>query len=199
VSIPRVLWALALAATTVVGALATLSALSPERAVATTFAMGAVGAVLGYAWSKDLPDVNHPVLVGAAVFGWPPLVIPGLVHSLGVWALAVAGVLLLASPYVLGIVARALHRTARRLESSDVERAALADEDDALRRQWLGSTALLETASTDEDRLVVVQVRAQILDELSERWGGQLPGYVWESLHDRTEHGEHKPGAEQER
>ncbi len=197
-SVHRVVWALAVAATTLVGALATMGSMSQERAVATTLTTSAVGATLGYALSKDLPG-RHPVLAGAALFGWPTLVMPGLVHLLGPWALAVAGVLLVASPYVVGFIARGLHRTARQLESSDVEWAALADEDEPLRRQWLASTALLETVTTDEDRLVVVQARSQILDDLSERWGAQLPDYVWASLHGRADNGGQKPGAEQER
>jgi hypothetical protein len=169
-----------------------------QEAVAISFAAAVLGATLGYAWSKELA-VGHPVLGGAGLFVFPALVMPGLDHLLGPWAWVVAGGLVVTSPPVVGLVARGLHRTARRLESPGIERAALADEDNALRRRWMGSTALLESALTDEDRLVAVEVRGQILDALAERWGDHLPGYVWASLHGRADDGGPKPGAEQER
>lgn len=192
----RAVWRIILAATTLVGALATLASTPQEQVVATTLTTAAVGAVLGYAVLMDTP-VRHHVLTGAALFGWPALVLPGLVDLLGPWAWVVTGVLVVASPYVVGFTAHGLHRRARQDESSDVARAALADVDEALRRQWLSSTALLETATTAEDRLAVVQARSQILDDLAERWGAGLPAYVWASLH--TDNARQEPGAGRER
>ena len=92
-------------------------------------------------------------------------------------------VLLMMSSYAFGLVVPGLRQATRRLGSSDIERAALANEDEALRLQWLASTALLETGTTDKERLDVVHVRSQILDDLAERWGAQLPDYGWASLH----------------
>jgi hypothetical protein len=182
----------------VIGAVSTMGTMRRQEALAISFAAAVLGATLGCAWSKEL-SVGHPVLEGAGLFAFPALVMPGLDHLLGPWAWVVAGGLVVTSPAVGGLVARGLHRTARRLDLSDIELAALADEDDALRRQWLGSTALLETALTDEDRLVAVEVRGQILDALAKRWGDHLPGYVWASVHGRFDDGGPKPGAEQER
>jgi len=52
---------------------------------------------------------------------------------------------------------------------------------DELERAWLASTDELARAGSASFRLQVIEVRAQVLDEIIERTGGTVPGYVWDA------------------
>ncbi|MGD9960136.1 hypothetical protein [Nocardioides sp.] len=176
----RSLWLCAFAVVTVVGAAATVASMSLLGTLITTLTMGVFGAALGYALGQDLPG-RGLIQKGAVIFGWPVLVLPGLAPLLGPWLLAVIGGLIVTSPDAIRAAYRVLGR--RRTASSELHHAAEADTEDALRLQWAASSAQLEGARTDRDRLLVIEVRSQILDDLTERYGAHLPDYVWTSLH----------------
>ena len=118
---------------------------------------------------------------------------PGLVLFLGPAAWVLLGALLLASPYVIAIVRRLV---AKRLRPTDIESVGLASPDVSRRLQWVESTRQLHSASSDEDRLLVVELRAHILDDLVDRYGAELPVYVWTELHDSggPDHAPGRPG-----
>ena len=110
----------------------------------------------------DLEHVKHPVLKGAALAVVPTLV-PGLSQVAGPAGTATAAVVALASPW---LVSRVLRSVQPWLLPSRLVQAGMADEDEALRRQWAESTRQLRRAGTVADRLVVVQVRRLVHDPL---------------------------------
>ena len=174
-------WRLVVAAMVLTAVAGTVVAMRLDLILAIVFTMVLFGGVMGYAFKDDLPEVRHPVLGAAALFTAPALY-PGLSQFLGAAAAAVVAVLVLTSPFV---VARAGKRLRPRLLPPQVELAALAGPDEALRRQWTESTRQLDRAATLQDQLLIVRIREQILDDVVDRTGGQLPDYVWETRNGR--------------
>lgn len=172
----RTLWRRVAAGTVGFGVLGAAGAMSLAEIVGVVVFLGVWGGALGYALSSELKRFRHPVPSGAGLAIGAALVLRGLAHLLGPLALAVVAALLLTSPYVVGLVVGWLRP---RISPTDVVRAGSAAPDVALERQWVMSTALLEDASTDEERLLAIQTRAEILDDLTQRGGGRLPDYVW--------------------
>jgi len=105
-----------------------------------------------------------------------------LSQVLGPAAVGVVAALVLTSPAVTSHMERRLRG---RLLPTQTELAGMGAPDDALRRQWMESTHQLENASTLRERLLVVHLREQILDDLVERSGGAVPEYVWSSARGR--------------
>lgn len=131
------------------------------------------GALTAVAFQDDLHDVRHPLVKGA-LLATAPALLPGLWNVFGPAGAALATLLVLASPWVVAQVARRV----RAQRPGNVVQAGLADPDDALRRQWDESTRQLRQATSVADRMVVVRVREQILDDMAARNGGQLPGFA---------------------
>jgi hypothetical protein len=90
------------------------------------------------------------------------------------WALI--GILLTTSASIVLNISRLIPN---RCLPSDAERAGMAPPDEALRRQWTESTKQLCNASSDDDRLLLVGLRAQVLDDIVDRRDRMCPG--WEA------------------
>lgn len=179
----RTAWWAAAGGAAVVGAVFTPVAMGTGHAVPLLVSLSVLGAIMGWAVFGELPGVRHPVRLGIATFT-TPFVMPGLLLLLGpatAWALV--GTLFVTSPYVQVPIRRLV---AERQHPSDIHRAGHASPEEALRRQWLESTRQLRRAPSDADRLLVVDLRAQILDDLVVHNGGHLPPYVWESLRESS-------------
>jgi hypothetical protein len=190
----RLAWRLAAGASGLAALVGSVVAMRLEMFLAILFTMAMFGGVMGYAFKEDLPEVRHPILGGAVLFTTPTLY-PGLSQPLGAAAVGVVAALALTSPF---IVAQAGNRLRPRMLPSRVVMAALAGPDEALRRQWMESTRQLDQAATIQGQLLIVQVREQILDDLTDRNGGQLPDYVWDSCdgpggHRHTARAPHEP------
>jgi urease accessory protein UreE len=71
-----------------------------------------------------------------------------------------------------------------RLLPSQEELAVMAPQQEALRLQWDESTRQLNRASTGRERVLVLSLREQILDDIARQTDGALPDYVWESTCD---------------
>jgi hypothetical protein len=146
---------------------------------------------MGLALKQDLlPGIKHPILGGAALFV-APLLYPGLSQVLGPAAIGAIAALVLTSPWIVSFIGSRLRG---RVLPSQTEVAGMAAPDEALRLQWMESTRQLERASTPRQRLLVVHLREQILNDLVERSGGALPDFVWSSVRghggpDRSAHG----------
>ncbi|WP_432479292.1 hypothetical protein [Nocardioides sp. GXQ0305] len=154
----------------------TLVAVPLGGAVGIGLFLGVFGGAMGLAFRSDLPRVRHPVLAGAAVCAAPALY-PGLSEAVGHGAaLAVVAALVLTCPWLHRRAARGLRRL---VPPRSVGSGATAPPDRALRLQWDESTRQLERASTVGERLLLVRVREQILDDLVAASGGVLPGDVW--------------------
>ena len=178
----RTIWWVVAGVVAGAGALGTPLAIGTRQAVSLLIALAVVGALSGWVISGEHPSLRRPIALGIGIFA-APFIVPGLVHLLGPTAWALIGTLLLTSPYVIRRIGR---RLARHLLPSETERAGLASPEEALRRQWLESTKQLRRASSDRDRLSVVELRAQILDDLVDRHGAQFPHYVWTALRDSS-------------
>lgn len=178
----RVLWRVVATITVLLASVATAFTMDLGVIFAVAFALAVFGALIALTLRDDLEHVKHPVLKGAALAVVPTLV-PGLSQVAGPAGTATAAVVALASPWV---VSRVLRSVQPWLLPSRLVQAGMADEDEALRRQWAESTRQLRRAATVADRLVVVQVRQQILDDIAVRSGCPLPAFVWESAHGQT-------------
>lgn len=144
------------------------------------FFLASFGAVMALAFKADLPRLRHPVLAGAVLFTAPALC-PGLARPLGpVQAVLVVGLLVVTCP---AIAPRVVRRLRGRLLPSQEELAVMAPQQKALRLQWDESTRQLSRASTERERVLVLSLREQILDDIA-RTEGALPDYVWESTCD---------------
>lgn len=172
----RRLWWCSYGAGVFLGALGAAASLGPAAGIGTLVVLGAVGALVGYAMGRESRTGRYGALVGGSLAAAPVLV-DGLVRLVGpVAAVIVAVAIVGTAPFVTAPIARALRSRAR--TRTDVEDAALASPDEALRRQWLASTGELARARNDRERLEVIEVRAQILNELAER--GRLPDFVFD-------------------
>lgn len=180
----RIIWFTAAGSTALLALAGARTWMPIGAAVAMVLMTAGFGAAMGVVFKDDLPHIAHPVL-GAAVLFATPTLYPGLAESVGeVTALAGGAVLLAGAPGVVDLERRWLRG---RLLPSQAELAVMADPDDALRRQWMESTHLLQAASTRAELRLVLRLREQILDDLAQRSGGVLPDYVWAP----PEHGEH--------
>jgi len=164
----------------VAGAIGTPLALGNAHAVSMLVTLALFGAMMGWAFSGEFPNLRRTIPLGIAI-STVPFMVPGLVLFLGPAACALVGTLLLTSPYVVAPVRRLI---AKRLRRTDIESVGLASPDEALRLQWVESTRQLHDASSDEDRRLIIELRAHILDDLVDRYGAELPVYVWSELHD---------------
>ena len=172
----RLVWRCLTAAVVLLAAAATVLTVPVSMFCAIAFAFAMFGALFAVAFQDDLKDVRHPIVKGA-LLGASPALVPGLGHVMGPSAGLVAVGLALTAPWVVGQVVR---RVQPWLQPSRVVQAGMAAPDEALRRQWVESSRLLREATTASERMVVVRVRQQILDDLAARNGGQLPGFVWD-------------------
>lgn len=171
----RKTWWTAAGLTAAAGALGTPAVMSTAAALTMLIMLALSGAGMGWAFSGEGPGIQRSILRGTGLFTAPCLV-PGLIHLLGPVAWALVATILLTSPTSVGLIRRL---SARGLPPNHTDRAAPASPDAALRREWLESTRQLQRANSDSDRLLIVEVRAQILDDLVARYGGRLPRYVW--------------------
>ncbi len=142
-------------------------------AIGATLAM--FGALMAVAFKDDLVDVRHPVLTGAALASTPAL-LPGLAQVLGSATMAVTAVLVVTSPWVVTWLDRRLRPW---LLPARIVQAGMASPDEALRRQWAESTRQLARATSIPERMLVVQARQQILDDVAARNEDRLPPFVW--------------------
>ena len=172
----RQLWFSAAGGVCLLGLGGTAVALAPSLILWTGFALAMFGGLMAVTFKDDLAGVRHPVLSGAALATVPAL-LPGLSRVLGDATGAVLAVLVLSSPWV---VVRAERRLRPWLGPARIVRAGMAAPGEALRRQWAESTRQLGEATSVADRLIVVHVRQQILDDVAARHGGQLPAFVWD-------------------
>jgi len=174
----------------VAGALGTPLAVGKAHAVSLLFTLSLFGAMMGWAFSGEFPNLRRTIPLGIAIFT-APFMVPGLVLFFGPAAWALVGTLLVTSPYVAAPVCRLV---AKRLRPTDTKSVGLAPPDEALRLQWVESTKQLHNASSGEDRLLLVEVRAGILDDIADRYGALLPDYVWGELSDSSGSGpDHAP------
>lgn len=171
----RRLWRTTAGATALLAVGGSLVAIPATMFLAIVFTTVTFGALLALVFKEDLVGVRHPAVAGA-VLATAPVLCPGLEYLLGPAAFGLAAVLVLASP---SVVRRADPWLRRWLLPSRLEQAGMADPDEGLRRQWVESTRQLAEATSVADRMLVVQARRQILDDLTERTGGELPAFVW--------------------
>lgn len=171
----RTLWFIAVAVACLIGLGGTVVAVPLSLILWTGVALAVFGALMAVSFKEDLAGVRHPILWGAALAVAPALV-PGLSRVLGDATLPVVVLLVVASPWVVTLAERRLRPW---LRPASIVRAGMAAPDEALRRQWEESTRQLGEAGSVADRLVVVQVREQILDDVAARHGGQLPAFIW--------------------
>ncbi len=179
----RAIWLSTVVCVSLVGVVGTALVMPWTQAVGIAVCVGVFGTFIGFAFGEEFSSLRRTVLVCAALFGLSALVLPGLVHLCGPVAFGVVAALVLASPEASRPIVRLLRP---HLGPPDLQRAGMADPNEALRRQWLAATAQLEEAARTSDRLLLVELRSRILDDLLERGDGRLPGYVWDSLSDRT-------------
>lgn len=179
----RALWTAAVVFWAVLGLIGSLTVMSPGHAAAFVVAVGALGAVSGYACARELPAVRHPVWAGALLPVAVLVLMPGVVQLLGGIGIAVIAALVVTAPPVASRIGVRLAQHRRRLD--DGATAACQPPpttDDGLSRQWIESTKLLDAARSPAERLSIVEVRSQILDDLVERWQGRVPDCVWRSV-----------------
>jgi hypothetical protein len=170
------------------GSVGTILSLGPPRAIATLLTLAVVGGAIGYIIGRELPSSRYAATSGAAIVS-APVLIDGLVELSGA---AVAGcvfvLLLCTAPFLVRPALRQLRR--RTAGPAPIEEAALASPDEALRLQWRSTTAQLAKARDARERLLVVQLREQILDEILERDGGRLPEFVFDQTGPTSRHRE---------
>lgn len=172
----RHVWSAATGAVCLLGLGGTALAAAPILILWTGFALAVFGGLMALTFKEELAGVRHPVLSGA-VLATTPALLPGLTRVLGDATAPVLLVLVLTSPWV---VERAERRLRPWLGPARILRAGMAAPDEALRRQWAESTRQLGEATTVGDRLIVVHVRQQILDDVAARYGDRLPAFVWD-------------------
>lgn len=186
----RHLWFTAIGVVSVLGLVGTVVAVEPALILWTGFALAVFGALMAVAFKDDLEGVRHPAAWGA-VLAMAPALLPGLSRVLGDATLFVLVLLVVGSPWVLAWAERRLRPW---LGPARLLRAGLAAPDEALRRQWTESTRQLAEATSVADRMIVVHVRQQILDDLAAEHGGQLPAFVRDLLGaDKGLHGSDQP------
>lgn len=172
----RRLWGWGVAAATAVALLGTALGVPLASVLGLACVLAAFGASMGYLYGPELPGVRHPVLASTALFAAPALY-PGLAHVVGGGgALGVVAVLVLSSPWGS---ARLLPHLRGRFVPTREQAALAATPEDALRWQWEESTRQLALASTVRERLLLVALRQEILDDVVARSGGLLPDYLW--------------------
>jgi hypothetical protein len=171
----RLVWRVIVTVVALVAVLATALTMPPGLFLAVALAMGLFGGLIAVSFQEDLADVRHPVVKGV-VLAVSVTLLPGLSRLLGPAAAVAAVTVVLAAPWV---VQKVLQRLRRRSGPTRIARAGLAEPDEALRRQWVESSRQLALATTPAERMVVVRVREQILDDVAARHGGWLPPYVW--------------------
>ncbi|WP_457208285.1 hypothetical protein [Nocardioides sp. P5_C9_2] len=171
----RIGWHVVNGAVCLLALVGTALAVQPVLFLAIGATLAMLGALMGVAFQEELTSVRHPILTGAALATTPAL-LPGLATVLGGATLGVTALLVLSSPWVVAWVDRRLRPW---LLPARIVQAGMAEPDEALRRQWAESTRQLAKATSLADRLVVVQARQQILDDVAARNGGRLPPFVW--------------------
>lgn len=170
------LWRFAVGLTVTVAVAGTLGTFPLVALLAIGACLASFGAMLGLAFKTDLPRVRHPVLGGVAL-ALAPGSMPGLAHVIGPAAAVAWGVLLIVmSPLACGWLISIMRG---RVLPSRIQQAGMAPLDDALRRQWETSRGMLDSSATLSERLLVVDLREQILEDLLDQAGGVLPDYVW--------------------
>ncbi|RYP84053.1 hypothetical protein EKO23_17405 [Nocardioides guangzhouensis] len=170
------------------GSVGTLASLGPAQGIATLLTLLVVGGLIGFIVGRELPS-SHYAVTGGATLVAAPVLIDGVVELFGpAVAFTVLVLVVATAPFVTGPVLRLVQR--RTAVPEEVEEAALASPDEALRLQWRSSSAQLAQARNARERLLVVELRAQILDELAERDGGRLPDFVFDQTGPRSRHRE---------
>jgi hypothetical protein len=145
------------------------------------FFLASFGALMALGFRADLPRIRYPVLLGAVLFTAPALY-PGLARILGqVPAVLVVGLLAATCP---AVAPRVVRRLRGRLLPSQEELAVMAPHQEALRLQWEESTRQLNRASSERERVLILSLREQILDDIARQSAGALPEYVWASACD---------------
>lgn len=157
------------------GALGTPGVMGTWPALTMLVMMALSGAGIGWAFTAENTDVRRSTRLGMWLVT-APFLVPGLVHLLGPVAWVLVGGVLVTSPPSVWLVRRFSSTAPGGNRNGG---ATPASPDDGLRREWLESTRQLREAASDGDRLLIVEARAQILDDLSARHGGRLPRYVW--------------------
>ncbi len=171
----RLLWRSAVTLTAAAALAATAATTPIQQILGVGLMLAAFGGIMGLAFRADLPPVKHPILGGAFLFIVPGL-LPGLSSLVGpAGTLAVVGLLVVTSPPVASWIVGAMRG---RVLPSQTEVAATAPRHEALRRQWEESTRLLDLAPTMRDRMLLVNLREQILDDVAQQADGALPDYV---------------------
>lgn len=174
----HIIWRLAATLTAIVAVVGTLAAHPVAPSLGIGVCAAACGAAMGLACRADFPRARHLPARGAASFVAPTL-LPGLASASSPGTAAVLAVLLVVTaPPVSSALVDALRG---RVLPSHTHVAGMAQHADALRRQWEQSTRVLETSLTLRQRLQIVMLREQILEELLELTGGVPPEYVWTS------------------
>jgi hypothetical protein len=171
----RLGWGIATGLTCLLGLIGTALSVQPVLFLSVGATLALLGALMAVAFAEELKGMRHPVLTFAALATTPAL-LPGLARLIGSATPAVAGVLVLSSPW---IVTWADGRLRPWLLPARIVQAGMAAPDEALRRQWAESTRQLAAATSMADTLLVVHAREQILDDVAARNSGRLPGFVW--------------------
>lgn len=178
-----VAWWVVTSSVVALGLLGTPGVMDWSRFLATVLALAVMGAATGLSFAPAVgAGYVRAGTVGLVLFAGPCLE-PGLWHVTGPASLVLGGLVALTPPPVVQWGRRLLRG---RVLPTETEAAAMASPDDALRRQWTVSTTQLRDASTDAERLLLVRMRAAILDDLAQRSDGVLPDYVWASVQDDT-------------
>jgi len=165
----------------------TLLTIGTTRTLALVTGLGFLGAAVHLTRSGYLPTLLHPVrtiTVWIAVLG----LLSCLLALPGGAVLLTLGALLVTTAAALCLIRRHALVTRRRM---DLQMPSGSGPDDVLRREWLGSMARLRATAAPSDRLTIVRARQGILDDILDRSGGLVPGYVWasvESIDDRSSH-----------
>lgn len=177
----RRVWYAAATVTVGVALVGTLLTVPIASLVGLGMLLATFGGAMGLTYKPELPEIRHPVLLGAGLFTLPALY-PGLTHLVGVAALALVAVLVATSPWVWP---RLVQWMRGRVLPTEDESAVLASPHDALRRQWEESTRQLARAPTVHDQLLLVMLREEILEDMISDGDGALPDYVWVGTSDR--------------
>lgn len=171
----RLGWGIATGLTCLLGLAGTALVVQPVLFLSIGATLAMLGALMAVAFKEELASMRHPVLT-CALLATTPALLPGLARLIGSATPAVAGLLVLTSPWV---VVWADGRLRPWLLPARIVQAGMAAPDDALRRQWAESTRQLANATSVADRLLVVHARQQILDDVAARNGDRLPAFVW--------------------
>jgi hypothetical protein len=170
-----------------VGSLLTIGA---ARTLALVTGLGFLGAAVHLTRSGYLPTLLHPV---RTITGW--IAVLGLLSCLlalpGGAALLTLGALLVTAAAALCLIRRQALVIRRRM---DLQMPSGSGPDDILRREWLGSVARLRATPAPSDRVTIVRTRQGILDDILDRSGGPVPGYVWASVDSTDGRSSHRSG-----